>query len=188
MEKKNRSKTLVITSFLLVAGFAQTTLVRLVPEWASEWLGHVDWLMLVTVYIGLQRDPIRALLTGVAAGVIHDLLSGANLTGVAGMSYILAAYVAHSVSTLFIVDSLIFRFVAVILSTITSTTVRLVFYSLMKITFPVLAGSDRVAAYYVLSIFVHLIASTLLFIPFDRLFQKRDALRQRRMEARRRKR
>jgi rod shape-determining protein MreD len=187
LEKKNRSKTLVITSFLLVAGFAQTTLVRLVPEWASEWLGHVDWLMLVTVYIRASADPIRALLTGVAAGVIHDLLSGANLTGVAGMSYILAAYVAHSVSTLFIVDSLIFRFVAVILSTITSTTVRLVF-ALMKITFPVLAGSDRVAAYYVLSIFVHLIASTLLFIPFDRLFQKRDALRQRRMEARRRKR
>ena len=188
MEKDNNWKTLVILVSLVVAGFSQTTLVRLVPQWVGEWLGYADWLLLVTVYIAMQRNPIRAMLTGVGAGIIHDTLTGANMAGVSGIAYILAAYATHSISSLFIVDSLTVRFVAVSVSSLISASVRLVFYQILKVSLPELAGADRVAAYYVFTLLVHLIASTLLYILLDRIFLKGDALRRRREEARRRRR
>ncbi|NDD64389.1 MAG: hypothetical protein EBZ36_10475 [Acidobacteria bacterium] len=58
LEKDNNWKTLVILVSLVVAGFSQTTLVRLVPQWVGEWLGYADWLLLVTVYIAMQRNPM----------------------------------------------------------------------------------------------------------------------------------
>lgn len=188
MEKDNSWKTLIILVSLLTAGFLQTTLVRLVPPWLGEWLGYVDWLLLVTVYVALQRNPIRAMLTGLGAGIVHDALTGANMAGVSGLSYILVAYVTHTVSTLVLVDSLTVRFIAVTLSSLLSASVRLIFYLVLKISLPDLAGGQRIAAYYVFTILVHLIASTLLYILLDRVFMKGDTLRRRREEARRRRR
>ncbi|MFM8393627.1 MAG: rod shape-determining protein MreD, partial [Acidobacteriota bacterium] len=172
---------------LLGAAFMQTTLVRLVPEWLGQWLGHVDWLLLVTVYAGLQRNPVRAMLTGMAAGIIYDSLTGANMAGVSGFSYILAAYVTHSITALIIVDNLLVRFIAVTASTLINTSVRLIFYALLKLTFPALAGGKRVAAIFIFALLAHLIASTLLYIVMDRIFLRGDNLRRRREEARRRR-
>ena len=179
---------MIILVSLLAAGFMQTTLVRLAPQWLGEWLGYVDWLLLVTVYLALQRKPVRAMLTGFAAGIVHDALTGASMAGVSGLAYVLAAYVTHSVATLVLVDSLTVRFVAVTLSSLLSASVRLIFYLLLKISHPDLAGGQRIAAYYVFTLLVHLIASTLVYILLDRVFLKGDTLRRRREEARRRRR
>ncbi|MFZ4987121.1 MAG: hypothetical protein ACOYLF_16835 [Blastocatellia bacterium] len=189
MDNKNNWKTwAIILISLLVAGFVQTTLVGLVPPWAGEWLTYIDWLLLVTVYIALQRDPFRAMITGVVAGIVHDALTGADIAWVSGISYVLAAYVTHSVAALFVADSLAVRFVAVTLSSLLSASVRLIFYLILKVSLPALAGGKRVAAYYVFSLLVHLMASILLYILLDRVFMKEDALRQRRGQARRRRR
>jgi rod shape-determining protein MreD len=165
----------------------QTTLVRLVPESIGQWIGQIDWLLLVTVYVGLLRNPVRAMLTGVGAGIIYDSMTGANMAGVSGFSYVLAAYVTHSITALIIVDSLLVRFIAVTASSLINTSVRLIFYALLKLSFPALAGGQRVAAVFIFSLLAHLIASTLLYIILDRIFLRGDNLRRRRDEARRRR-
>ncbi len=186
MEIDNR-KTLTILGCLLVAGFLQTTLVHVAPDWLARWLGYIDWLMLVTVYIALQRNPLQGMLTGAVAGAIHDAQSGMPAFGVAGLAYVAAAYVTYSITALVVVDNLLVRYIAVAASSLLNTSIRLVFYALLGLSLPVLAGGKTITANFVFTLLIHLIASTLLYILLDRIFLKGDDLRRRRTLARRRR-
>jgi rod shape-determining protein MreD len=186
LEIDNR-KTLTILGCLLVAGFLQTTLVHVAPDWLARWLGYIDWLMLVTVYIALQRNPLQGMLTGAVAGAIHDAQSGMPAFGVAGLAYVAAAYVTYSITALVVVDNLLVRYVAVAASSLLNTGIRLVFYALLGLSLPVLAGGKTITANFVFTLLIHLIASTLLYILLDRIFLKGDDLRRRRTLARRRR-
>ncbi len=187
LEKKERGSALKIFGCLLVAVLIQTTLVQQVPQWIGQWLGHIDWLLLVTVYIGLQRDPIKTLITGTVSGLMQDSFSGGSSIGVAGLAYVMAGYVAHRIAAFIVVENLLVRFVAVAAASVVNTGVRLIFYRMLQIELPVLAGGRTIAAALVLGLFANLIASIVLFIPLDRIFKKNTSMRVRRSEARRRR-
>lgn len=187
MEKVSRGSTLKITVCLLAAAGLQTTLAQQVPESLGQWLGHVSWLLLVVVYIALQRDAIRSLMTAVAAGVILDAFSNGRGVGVNGLALVLAAYVADRIATVIMVDNLIFRFLAVTAGSVINSLVRLGFYSkwALNLELPVLANGRRVAETVIFDLFANLFASVLLYIAMDRVFNKGVDQRRRRLEARR---
>ena len=187
MEKASRGLTLKITVCLLAAAYLQTTLAQQVPVSLGRWLGHISWLLLVVVYIALQRDAVRSLMTAAAAGVIHDALSMGRGVGVNGLAMVLAAYVADRIASVIMVDNLIFRFLAVTAGSVINTMVRLGFYSkwALNLELPVLASGREVAATVVFDLFANLFASVLLYIALDRVFNKDIDQRRRRMEARR---
>jgi rod shape-determining protein MreD len=153
----------------------------------GRWLGHISWLLLVVVYIALQRDAVRSLMTAAAAGVLHDALSMGRGVGVNGLAMVLAAYVADRIASVIMVDNLIFRFLAVTAGSVINTMVRLGFYSkwALNLELPVLASGREVAATVVFDLFANLFASVLLYIALDRVFNKDIDQRRRRMEARR---
>jgi rod shape-determining protein MreD len=187
LEKASRGLTLKITVCLLAAAYLQTTLAQQVPAPLDRWLGHISWLLLVVVYIALQRDAVRSLMTAAAAGVIHDALSMGRGVGVNGLAMVLAAYVADRIASVIMVDNLIFRFLAVTAGSVINTMVRLGFYSkwALNLELPVLASGREVAATVVFDLFANLFASVLLYIALDRVFNKDIDQRRRRMEARR---
>jgi rod shape-determining protein MreD len=187
LEKASRGLTLKITVCLLAAAYLQTTLAQQVPVPLGRWLGHISWLLLVVVYIALQRDAVRSLMTAAAAGVIHDALSMGRGVGVNGLAMVLAAYVADRIASVIMVDNLIFRFLAVTAGSVINTMVRLGFYSkwALNLELPVLASGREVAATVVFDLFANLFASVLLYIALDRVFNKDIDQRRRRMEARR---
>jgi rod shape-determining protein MreD len=148
-------------------------------------LGHISWLLLVVVYVALQRDPVKALMTGVAAGIIHDAFSMGRVIGVNGLALVLAAYVADRIAAMIMVDNLIFRFLAVTAGSVINTGIRLLFYGLLKIELPVLASGREMAAAIVFDLFANLFASVLLYIALDRVFNKAEGQKVRRLEARR---
>jgi rod shape-determining protein MreD len=187
LEKESRGLTLKIFGCLLLAAFLQTTLVQHAPQSIGRGLGNIDWLLLVTVYVGLQRDPIRTLLTGTAAGVLFDSFSGARTVGVSGLAYVLAAYITHRIVAFIVVDNVLVRVLAVAVATIVNTGVRFIFYWLLEIELPVLAGGGTIAPAIVFELFANLIASILLYILLDRVLQRRSTARMRRNEARRRR-
>jgi rod shape-determining protein MreD len=187
LEKESRGSTLKIFGCLVVAAFLQTTLVQQAPLSLRQWLGHIDWLLLVTVYIGLQRDPIKALITGAVAGLVQDSFSGGQTIGVSGLAYVLAAYITHRIAAFIVVDNLPVRFLTVTAASIVNTAVRLFFYGLLKIELPVLAGGRALTAAIIFGLIANLFASILLYIFMDRIFKKDAALRLRRSEARRRR-
>src|SRR5262245_14809802 len=187
LEKASRGSTLKITVCLFAAAYLQTTLAQQVPVSSGRWLGHISWLLLVVVYIALQRDAARSLMTATAAGVIHDAFSMGRGVGVNGLAMVLAAYVADRIASVIMVDTLIFRFLAVTAGSIINTLVRLGFYSLLKLELPVMASGREMVATLVFDLFANLFASVLLYIALDRVFNKGVGIdqRRRRMEARR---
>jgi rod shape-determining protein MreD len=187
LEKVSRGYTLKITVCLLAAAYLQTTLAQQVPVSLGRWLGHISWLLLVVVYIALQRDAVRSLMTAAAAGVIHDALSMGRGVGVNGLAMVLAAYFADRIASVIMVDNLIFRFLAVTAGSVINTLVRLGFYSkwALNLELPVLASGREIAATIVFDLFANLFASVLLYIAMDRVFNKGIDQRRRRMEARR---
>jgi rod shape-determining protein MreD len=191
LEKESRATTAKIAACLLVAIFAQTTLVRLLPDTLGRWIGHIDWLLLVIVYVCLQRNPARALLTAMFAGVMLDAFSRvqapgvAQAVGVSGFAYVLAAYVADRIVSIIVADNILVRFATVASASVINTLTRYAFYKLLKFKLPVLAGGEGFAAALVFGLVTNLIASVLLYILLDRLFNKDSAARVRRGEARR---
>ncbi|MGE0127804.1 MAG: rod shape-determining protein MreD [Blastocatellales bacterium] len=185
MEKVSRGSTLKIAACLFAAAYLQTTLVQQVPVSVGRWLGHINWLLLVVVYIGLRRDPVQALLTGAFAGVFHDAFSLGRVIGVNGLAMVLAAYVADRIAAVIMVDNLIFRFLAVASGSVINTVIRLLFYGLLKLELPTLASGREIAAAIVFDLFANLFVSVLLYIALDRVFNKDAGQKVRRMEARR---
>ena len=185
MEKESRATTVKIAACLFVAIFAQTTLVHNSPGTLGRWLGHIDWLLLVVVYVCLQRNPVRALLTAVVAGVAYDAFSRAPM-GVSGFAYVLAAFVADRIVSVIVADNMLVRFATVASASAVNTLTRYTFYKLLKFKLPVLlAGGQGLAAAIVFALVTNLIASALLYILLDRFFNKGSAARVRRGEARR---
>jgi rod shape-determining protein MreD len=187
LEKVSRGSTLKIAVCLFAAAYLQTTLAQQVPVSLGRWLGHISWLLLVVVYIALQRNAVRSLMTAAAAGVIHDAFSMGRGVGVNGLALLLAAYVADRIASVVMVDNLIFRFLAVTAGSVINTLVRLGFYRTLNLELPVLAGGREMAATVVFDLFANLFASVLLYIVLDRVFNKGVGIdqRRRRMEARR---
>lgn len=185
--KESRRITLRIAVCLLVAVVIQTTLTQLVPPTVGQWLGHIDWLLLIVVYVCLQRNPVQALITAMAAGLIQDAfsLSSEIAIGVSGLAYVIAAYVADRIVSVIVADNLLVRFLTVASASIVNILVRALFYRMLKFKLPVLAGGKGVAAALVFGLCANLIASVLLYLFLDRVFSRNAALRLRRSEARR---
>ncbi len=187
MEKESRGSTVKILTCLFVAAFLQTAVVQQVPQSLGQWLGRIDWLLLVTVYVGLQRDPVKSLLTGTAAGIVHDLFSGGRAIGVSGFAYVVAAYITYRIATFIVMDNLLVRILAVAAASVVNTGIRLIFYGLLQIELPVLAGGRTIGAALVFGLLANLFASVLLYTPLDRIFKMDARMRMRRTEARRRR-
>jgi rod shape-determining protein MreD len=189
LEKTSRGSTLKIAGCLFVAAFLQTTLVQQVPISVGRSLGHINWLLLVVIYLGLQRDPVKALLTGVAAGIFQDAFSFGRGIGISGLAFVLAAYVADRIATVIMVDNLIFRFAAVAAGSLVSSAIHLVFYRLLNLDLPAWSSgphSSGLAATVVFDLIANLIGFVLLNIALDRVLQKASGQKIRRIEARRR--
>jgi rod shape-determining protein MreD len=188
LEKVSRGSTLKITVCLLAAAFLQTTLAQQVSAPVGRWFGHISWLLLVVVYIALQRDPVKSLMTATAAGILHDAFSMGSMgraVGINGLAMVIAAYVADRIASVIMIDNLIFRSLAVTAASVINTIIRLAFYRLLKLDLPVLANGRQMAATLVFDLFANLFASVLLYIALDRVFNKGTDQRRRRMEARR---
>ena len=87
-ESTGQARIYKIGACLLIAAFAQTSLKRVL----SPALGYIDWLLLVTVYVSMLREPVLALVTATIAGILHDMLAGIAVPmGVSGIGYVVAA-------------------------------------------------------------------------------------------------
>lgn len=180
MEKESQSSARAIRIFicLIFAAFLNTKLKVLIPS-----LAYVDWLMLVTVYVGLLRDPYLALVTATVAGLLQDGLSSSPL-GISGMAQLVAAWVAFQISSRFFVEGLLIRIPIVAAATLIYILTRMFFYSILGLNEldPVRRMNTGFMNIF-LGVFLNLLASLLLHALMDRFFQVGFRQRSRRAEA-----
>jgi rod shape-determining protein MreD len=160
----------------LVAAFLQTSLKQAI----SPKLGYIDWLLLVTVYISMMREPVQALVTGAVAGVLHDMMSGQAVPiGVSGIGYVVAAYVGFWVSSSFLVEGLLIRTATVAGASVVAAILRLSLYTFtVDVKMPVEAALELI-----LGPTVNLVLSFVLYPALDQFFDFGRRAKARRAEA-----
>ncbi|MFN0122962.1 MAG: rod shape-determining protein MreD [Blastocatellia bacterium] len=162
---------------LVAAAFLNSTLREL-----SAWLGYIDWLLLVTLYVGLLRNPIPALITATVAGLLQDGLSGSRF-GISGMAHLLAVWFAFQVSSRFFVEGLLIRIPIAAGAALIYYLTRLLFYRLLGFTLPLVVDVNRGFVDVFFHIFINLTASVVVFAFLDRFFKAGFRQRIRRAEA-----
>lgn len=189
MEKESRGFTYKILGCLIVAALLQTTIPRYISPTTGIglWLSYIDWFLLITIYIGLQREPVKSLVTGTIAGIVQDLYSGGGARGISGLAYVFAAYITHRIAAFIVVDNMLVRILTVSAASVANTGIRHVIYALLNLTPPIQAVGRTIGSDIVLGLFANLIASFFLYFIMDRLFKKDHGMAIRRSEARRRR-
>lgn len=94
---------------IIVALALQTT----VAPFVFHGRGNIDLVLVVVVYAALQFGPATGLLTGAAAGLAQDVLSGGVL-GVGSLAKTLVGFLAGAIGSQFIVSNMIPRFVVLL--------------------------------------------------------------------------
>lgn len=162
----------------MIAAFLQTQL-----KHYNQWLGYVDWLLLITIYVALLRDPVHALIAATAAGALQDSLSGIPLRGISGIVHLLAAWFASLVIARFFVEKLPVRIAIAAGAIIVSLLTRLALYFALRIEPPAIMEVNRGFLELFLSLFANLFVAILLYSLLDRFFKTDWRQRLRRAEA-----
>jgi rod shape-determining protein MreD len=174
------ARNIKIAVCLLVAAFLQVTLVQHV----SQGLRHVDWLLLVVVYVGLHhRSYLTALWTATLAGLLKDISSGTPAFGISGIAYLFAAYLADRVAALIVLSNLPVRIGTVAAASLVNSVIQLIGYQLLHLPLAALTGQENILAVLVLGLIGNLLASILLFSLLDFFFQATTGQGVRRLEA-----
>jgi rod shape-determining protein MreD len=95
---------------IVIALALQTTVVPFV--WSGK--GNIDLVLVVVVYAALQFGPTTGLLTGAAAGMAQDALSG-GIIGVGGLAKTIVGFLTGTIASQFIVTNSLPRFVVLLL-------------------------------------------------------------------------
>lgn len=180
MDKDSQSSARVIRIIicLLIAAFLQTQL-----KYYSPWLGYVDWLLLITIYVSLLRDPVQALITATVAGALQDGLSGIPVRGLSGIVHLLAAWSASQMIARFFVEKLPVRIAIAAGAIIVSLVTRLALYFSLRMDLPAVIEMNRGFQELFLSLFANLFVAILLYSLLDRFFKTDWRQRLRRAEA-----
>jgi rod shape-determining protein MreD len=174
------ARNIKIAFCLLVAVLLQVTLVQHV----HPGLRHVDWLLLVVVYLGLQqRNHQVTLITATVAGLLKDFSSGSQVIAVSGLAYLFASFLADRVASVIVLDNALVRAGTVAAATLINLVVQLIGYQILRFELTPLTGQENVLAVIVLGLIANLIASILLFVVLDNIFQTTTRLGLRRTEA-----
>ncbi len=106
----------VIALLLMVA--LQTILVRL--PYLGPFFEYVDFILILTVFVGVQPRALRAALVGMTGGLLQDLVWGV-LYGASGFTKMLIGYALAVVSVKFSLDSKVTRLLVLPLCSVVNT-------------------------------------------------------------------
>ena len=126
-----------------------------------------------------MRDPVVAMVTATCAGILNDMGSEVHVTGVSGISYVVAAYIGFWSSNSFLVEGLLIRAAIVAGAAVVASILNLSIY-----TFTVDVAMPREAALQlILGPTLNLFVSLILFAALDQIFDFGKHAKMRRAEA-----
>jgi rod shape-determining protein MreD len=115
----------VLLSIILALAL-QTTVVPFV--WAGK--SNLDLVLVVVVYTALQFGPTTGMLTGAAAGMAQDALSG-GIIGVGGLAKTIVGFLAGVIGSQFIVTNSLPRFVVLLFGAVLNALCILGLYAVI---------------------------------------------------------
>ena len=155
--------------------FVALLLQMLLPNYLG-FFKYVDLALVVTVYFGLQRAPMLAMLTGMVVGLGGDAVAH-KVLGVGGFSKTLIGYLVAMASVRFALENPLARLAVVALASATNTVLFIGLHLLLE------EHLSEVATYADLGRAVgwrtlgDVCAAMVAFIALDRVFSEQAAAR-----------
>lgn len=153
---------LKVTIALVIAVLLQWTLRNV-----AEPLVYIDFPLIIVVYAALQRNSIRALLYGTAAGIAVDALSG-GLLGANGFSKTLIAYIVSEIARRVYLDNLLLRIPIIAGACLLNSFVYFAMHNILNQTPN--APFVTTAAY---TLIATTITGTVIFVVLDSFFSEK---------------
>lgn len=115
----------------IAATIAAALFLQLLLSKYLHFFRYVDMTLVVTVYVGLQRVPVKGMLTGLAAGLGGDAISG-GILGVGGFSKTLIGYIISVASVRLSLENGLIRLLVVVLASIANTLLFVGLYQMLE--------------------------------------------------------
>jgi rod shape-determining protein MreD len=165
----------VQTFKIVLTIFVVLLLQMLLPTYLS-FFKYVDLPLVVTVYFGLQRAPMLAMLTGTALGIGGDKVAG-GILGVGGFAKTLIGYLVAMASVRFALENPLARLAIAALSSAANTVLFIGLYLMLERPLPEVntyADLGRAVGWRTLG---DTAAAIAVFIVLDRVFSEQAAAR-----------
>ncbi|GEM_PF-963552 len=167
------ARVATVNSTRIVVVIIAALLVHLLIVRYVHLLRPVDVVLIVTVYVGFARNPVRAMLVGAGAGLLQDSLSG-GIVGAQSLAKTVIALLVSLVSIRVALDHVLLRFIAVVLATGLHALIYLGLHGLFgqnllgNPVWPTLLGEVGWLAG------ANGVAALMLFALLDRIFAERE--------------
>jgi rod shape-determining protein MreD len=171
VEVAGRVQTFKIVLTIFVVLLLQMLLPNYLP-----FFKYVDLPLVVTVYFGLQRAPMLAMLTGMALGLGGDAVAG-GILGVGGFAKTLIGYLVAMASVRFALENPLARLAIVALSSAASTVLFIGLYLLLEQPLSDVATYGELGRLVGWRTLGDTVAAMVLFIVLDRIFSEQAAAR-----------
>src|SRR4029450_3387137 len=154
--------------FKIAAVLALAIILQLSLREAWPPLSHIDFPLIVVVYVALQREAWQALIVGTIAGLAIDAPSG-GLIGAGGFSKTLTAYIVYLAATRINLENPLLRIPGLAAATVADAAIY-VFWP-RSLGYPTLAPFVQTLSYRLIGTTV---VGTLAFYMLDSLFSARS--------------
>jgi len=165
----------VQTFKIVLTIFVVLLLQMLLPNYLS-FFRYVDLPLVVTVYFGLQRAPMLAMLTGTALGLGGDAVAS-GILGVGGFAKTLIGYLVAMASVRFALENPLARLAIAALCSAANTVLFIGLYLMLEQPLSdvgTYAELGRLVGWRTLG---DTVAAIVLFIVLDRIFSEQAAAR-----------
>jgi rod shape-determining protein MreD len=117
-------RALVVLLILAIGIILQTTFARFFVARMN-----VDFVLVAVVYVALSYGPVAGLLSGTAAGLAQDALSG-GILGIGGLAKTIVGFLTGIIGAQFIVSSALPRFVMFFMASVVHAACFMGIYAL----------------------------------------------------------
>ena len=147
----------------------------LLPKYLS-FFSYIDLPLVVTVYFGLQREPVLGMVTGMIAGVGGDAVEG-GILGVGGFAKTLIGYVVGMASVKLSLENPLARLSVVAVASAANTALFVALHQMLDQSLPYVSTWAEFSATIGWKVLGDSLASIVLFVVLDRIFSEKAAAR-----------
>jgi rod shape-determining protein MreD len=137
---------------------------------------YIDLPLLVTVYFGLQREPVLGMVTGMIAGVGGDAVEG-GILGVGGFSKTLIGYVVGTASVKLSLENPLARLAVVAVASAANTALFVALHQMLEQSLPRVSTWAEFGVTIGWKALGDSVTSIVMFVALDRFFSEQTAAR-----------
>ena len=169
-------------TFKIVVTIAVALFLQVLLSKFFSFFQYVDLSLVVTVYLSLQRSPVQGMLTGLAAGLGSDAISG-GILGVGGFTKTLIGYIISMASVRLSLENRLIQLAVAAVASLVNTVLFVALYQVLEQgqaleqVLPYTGSWEELGKVTGWKVIADTVAAIFVFAGLDRFFKEQTAAR-----------